>query len=138
MTNSESPILDVQPAESVLAGYRVLVVDDEALVRWSVQQVLQKASYQLSTANTGEEAILHLTSKQYDIIITDMRLPGEDGFAVAAKAKKINPACHVIMMTAFGDTASKERAKALGIEHFVDKPVDLAELVWLVHRLMTK
>jgi two-component system response regulator (stage 0 sporulation protein F) len=136
MTNSEFPAPGIHTKESLSGEYSILVVDDEALVRWSVAQVLRKANHRVTTADTGEEAILYLNSANQDIIITDMKLPGSDGFSLAAAAKKANPACHIIMMTAFGDVASKDRAKDIGIEHFIDKPVNLGELVWLVHRVM--
>lgn len=122
---------DVMPEQ-----YRVLIVDDEALIRWSLTQVLQKASYQVSSASTAEEATLKLNSDAFDVVITDMKMPGEDGFMLAARAKKINPQCRVVMMTAFGDDGTRKRANKIGIEEFIDKPINLANIVWTVERIM--
>ncbi|MBI5470895.1 MAG: response regulator [Ignavibacteriae bacterium] len=116
--------------------YRVLIVDDERLVRWSLMKALQKANYLGTVAGTAEEALVQLRASTFDVMITDMRLPGIDGFALAAKAQESNPTCRVVMMTAFGDEASKERAKQMGIAYFIDKPINLADMVWMVQRIL--
>jgi CheY-like chemotaxis protein len=118
-------------------AYRILVVDDEALVRWSLTEVLRKAKYSVSTANSAEDALVHLRAEHVDVLITDLKMPGESGFELAARTKQIQPHCHVIMMTAFGEDASEERAKRSGVEWLIDKPVNLPEVIWLIKRMMS-
>ena len=118
------------------AASSILIVDDEPLVRWSLQSRLKKAGYLTATASTAEQAMEDLSTSQFDLVITDMRLPLQDGFEVASAAKHFRPKAFVIMISAFGDDASKMHARGVGIEHFVDKPFDLNEIVALVDRLL--
>jgi len=120
-----------------IEAYRVLVVDDEALVRWSLTEVLRKAKYRVSTASSAEDALVQLRGELFDVLITDLKMPGKDGFDLATRAKQIQPQCHVIMMTAFGDEASEERAKQAGIERVMDKPVKLPDVIWQIKRMMS-
>ncbi|MFQ6676628.1 MAG: response regulator [Fidelibacterota bacterium] len=130
MSPAVSPVNNQQ--EMTAIPFRILVVDDEPLMRWSLEKSLKKAGYATASVASAELAQEKLRAATYDLVITDMRLPGEDGFAVAASAQECAHHPTVILITAFGDPDSRKRAREMGIRYFVDKPFDLSEMVNLV------
>lgn len=115
---------------------RILVVDDEELVRWSIMKVLQRGNYDVATASSAEEAREKIGTSNFDLVITDKKLPGADGFALAQLVKKNSPDCPVVMITAYGDEDSRTHAKEIGIDYFLDKSTDLAEILWIATRIL--
>lgn len=114
----------------------ILTVDDEPLVRWTLETMLVKLGFRVTTANSAEEAIIRLQSTHFDLVITDMILPRADGFEVATKAKHQTPRPPVIMISAFGDQTARDRARKASIDYFVDKPFNVSELANLVAGLV--
>ncbi len=115
---------------------QILVVDDEPLVCWSIKNCLSKAGYSVVTAESAERAIEKLYTTCFDLIVTDMKLPQHDGFDVAEMAHKLSPKTPVIMITAFGDSVSRERAQNTNISRFIDKPFNMNEFTKLVSSLL--
>lgn len=114
----------------------VLIVDDEQLVCWSLENALKKAGYHTVTASSAEQALGQIHSQQFDVVITDMNLPKKDGFSIVEGVKMISPKSTVVMISAFGDFRSYARAKEHRIQHFVDKPFNLDDMVALVHSVL--
>ncbi len=107
---------------------RILVVDDEFLIRWSLQQDLAKEDYEVITAESGEEA-LRLTEEQTpDLVLLDIHLPGIDGIRVLEKLKGANPELPVIMITAFGMVETAVAAMKLGAFDYIAKPFNLDDV----------
>src|SRR5512134_784164 len=86
---------------------RILVVDDEYLIRWSLQQDLARDGYEVQTAEDGEAALRQVRESPPDLVLLDIQLPGMDGIQVLQKIKASDPEIVVIMITAYGmvDTA---------------------------------
>ncbi|MBP1696571.1 MAG: Fis family transcriptional regulator, partial [Deltaproteobacteria bacterium] len=82
---------------------RILVVDDEYLIRWTLQQNLEKQGYEVILAETGEEALEKVKEEAPDLALLDIKLPGMDGYQVLEKALKIDDGIIPIMITAFDD-----------------------------------
>lgn len=118
--------------------YNVLVVDDEVLVRWSAARALERVGLNVAVAATAEEAFSMLDREVFHTLITDMRLPTKDGFDVAARARSVNPNCAVVLMSAFRDDAINQRAHERGFDCFLDKPLNLPEVVGMVTRIKRK
>ncbi len=133
LSNTEKQHKNI-PAERV--KHTVLVLDDDPLVRWSLRNALEKAGVDVQAVESGEEAIRILGEMRFDAIITDMELPHIDGFAVAAAGRCRERGIPVIMVTASGDESTRMKAAAMGINHFIDKPFDLDEIVCLVKELI--
>lgn len=117
---------------------RVLVVDDEQEMRYLTSAFLQHAfpSLDIEEANDGRTALAKLAKAAFDVIVSDYRMPGMDGFAFLAKAAAFLPPSDCILMTAYADKALQERAKAAGMQ-FIDKggdPNNVVEAVRLVLR----
>lgn len=101
---------------------RVLVVDDEPLMRNFTAETLKRLGKEVTTAANGQEAIHRLEAESFDLIVTDRKMPIKDGLEVLKAAKALHPACLVIMMTAFGNVESAVEAMRLGAINYLIKP----------------
>ncbi len=109
---------------------RMLVVDDEPLARRAITGALQLAFDQPDSAEDGITALALAREKAYDVIFTDVRMPGLDGFALCAQIRKtaLNPHTPVIFVTSLGDDAAREQAALSGGNDFIAKPCLPAEI----------
>jgi DNA-binding NtrC family response regulator len=101
----------------------VLVVDDEAVVGQSFDRVLSEKGYAVSTALTGEEALNKIDEEKYDVVFTDIKMPGMDGFEVTKRIKEKCPWTPVVIVTGYGTAANEATAEVLGVSGFVRKPL---------------
>ncbi|MEY4657950.1 MAG: hypothetical protein RLZZ545_234 [Actinomycetota bacterium] len=106
---------------------RILVAEDEALIRMDLVEMLQEAGYQVvAQATNGEEAIALATEHQPDLAILDVKMPVLDGISAAEKIISIAP---VLMLTAFSQRELVERARDAGVMAYVVKPFTIGDLV---------
>jgi CheY-like chemotaxis protein len=105
------------------ASRKVLVVDDDPAVRKSIDRVLTGKGYAVITAENGEEALRKLNEEKYDLVYTDIRMPGISGLEVAEQVKARKPWTPVVIITGYGTDAAQARAKAAGVASFVHKPL---------------
>jgi len=105
------------------AQRKVLVVDDDPVVGQSFNRVLSRKGYAVITANNGDEALAKLQSEHYDIVYTDLRMPGMDGLDVAEQVKARQPWTPVVIVTGYGSKPSEDRARAVGVAEFLHKPL---------------
>lgn len=115
-------------------SYRILLIDDEAQARKVSQKILEKLGYNVIAHSNPEDALelYRDLPDQFDLVITDYRMPGMNGAELSEKIKMINPQIPIIMVSGFASHFSEEDAKALGIDMFVRKPLltrDFAQLV---------
>lgn len=117
---------------------RILIVDDEKPLVYFLRQTLQLElpDSKIDTAYSGEEALSKLAGRGYDLILADVRMPGFDGLALIKGVRYVDPRVPIILMTGFGSPALQEEAEQLGVNHYVDKPFDVSELMATVHRLL--
>ncbi|MBP1678259.1 MAG: Fis family transcriptional regulator [Bacteroidetes bacterium] len=106
----------------------ILVVDDERLIRWSLEQQLQREGYTVQSVETGAEALQRAQADPPDLILLDVRLPDTDGVELLGQLRAADPECLVVMMTAHGGVESAVRAMKLGAQDYVSKPFDMEEL----------
>ena len=114
--------------------WKVLVVDDDRLICWSLKRALMRAGYAVSVTNSGEEASEILQKNSFDLVITDFKMSGINGLEVLEEVKRCCPPAKSILMTAFGSDAIEEQAKKYGAG-YVTKPFQVSEFVEYVHRL---
>ncbi len=103
---------------------RILVVDDEYLIRWTLQQNLEKDGYEVLLAETGEEALGKVKEEAPDLVLLDIKLPGMDGYEVLEETLKIDQGIIPIMITAFDDVDKVVRAMRLGAFDYITKPFE--------------
>lgn len=116
----------------------LLIVDDEKLVRWSIQQSMGKDEFNVTSASDGAEAIEKIKHKQFDVIITDFVMPDCDGIEVAKKTMELQPGTKIIMMTAYDSLLNKEEAKRAGVTSFINKPFQVSEVRSAVSKVLSK
>ncbi len=117
---------------------RVLVVDDETLICWSLRSALMNKEFEVITATSFQEGIREISSRNFDVLIADLKLDESDGFNVITEARKKNPLIKTVMITAFGDENSRHKADELDVNLFVEKPLNLSEIVHSVSLLIKK
>jgi two-component system NtrC family response regulator len=116
----------------------VLVVDDEAAQRLLVAGFLRKRGFGVLEAATADEAHRLAAEKVVDLVLTDLRLPGESGLALLDRLRAVNPEVPVVVITAFGSVATAVDAMKRGAADYLTKPVDLDELEVLVERTLER
>jgi len=115
----------------------VLIVDDEALVRWSVAETLAGAGYRVLEAGTGRDARAALNDPGQVIgaVLLDLKLPDDTGLEVLEEIRRVRRSCPVLVMTAYGSPEAVDRALKLGALAIVPKPFDLDHLLEAVRRI---
>lgn len=101
---------------------RILVVDDEPLMRQFTAETLRRLGKEVVSASNGSEAIQKLEQESFDLVLTDRKMPLQDGLAVLKAAKSLHPNSFVILMTAFGTIESAVEAMRLGAFNYLIKP----------------
>ncbi|HEV8713934.1 MAG TPA: sigma-54 dependent transcriptional regulator [Candidatus Binatia bacterium] len=107
---------------------KILVVDDDASVLALFQTVLGSEGYDIICASSGEEALQQLEQERFDLLISDLRLPGMDGITLVKQAKAINPAMPSLVLTAYGTVESAVAAMKEGAHDYLAKPFANEEL----------
>lgn len=115
---------------------KLLVVDDEHLIRWSLEQNLKKQGYEVVTAGSGEDALRLVREEQPDLVLLDIQLPGISGIDVLEKIKDHDEDIIVIMVTANSGLENAVRAMRLGAYDYVSKPFNLEELSIVVRKAL--
>ncbi len=116
----------------------ILVIDDEKTQRDILADILRDAGYSVTCAADGDEGLQQIAENGYSLILTDLKMPGKDGFAVLEEALKINPHSQVIIMTAFGSIPSAVNAIKNGAYDYLTKPFKKDELLRVISRAAEK
>jgi CheY-like chemotaxis protein len=102
---------------------QVLVIDDDAVVGRSFERVLTEKGYEVDMALSGEEGLKDMDTTEYDVVFTDIKMPGIDGIEVAERIKAKCPWTPVVVITGYGTEENEARASVLGVNGFVRKPL---------------
>jgi len=108
---------------------KILIVDDEQVQRELLKGFLEKQGYSVVCAEDGQHALEIFNREPIGLVLLDHKMPGMTGDQVLAEIKKINPETKAIMITAYGDVATAVSAMKLGAQDFLEKPIDLEELL---------
>ena len=107
---------------------RILVVDDEEVVRNLLQRILEEAGYDVITAVNGQEALGKVSQSDVSLMLLDIKMPGLDGFQVLDRIRQQSD-IPVIMLTALGEVTSVRDSLALGADDYIKKPFKTRELL---------
>jgi two-component system response regulator AtoC len=113
---------------------RVLVVEDESLIRWSVSETLARAGHKVLEAGDAASAIRALaeTPEPVDVVLLDFRLPDSNDLTLLSKIRRITPDSSVVLITAFGTPEVTKGALDLGAYRVMCKPLDMQDIGPLV------
>jgi len=115
----------------------ILVVDDDQLIQVFLSEVLTREGYYVTCASDGEEAVGLLEKGHFDLIITDIVMPGGlNGLDVLRTARRIDPHYRVIVMTGYNYVETAERVMRLGAADFIPKPFNLTLITMTVARVL--
>ena len=112
----------------------ILVIDDDMRMRQLIEEILTEEGHSVTAIGDSREAMLMLKERHYDLVVTDLKMPYADGMEILAYAKKINPECLVIMITAHGTIESAIEAIKKGAYDYIQKPFGPDQLLVLVQR----
>jgi DNA-binding NtrC family response regulator len=135
VTESPESSVSISPINAEnFPALRVLVVDDEFLIRWSIAETLESAGCSVLQAETGRDALRILTdaSLPIDAVVLDYRLPDSNDLTLLSHIRELAPQRPVILMSAYGSTDMVQGARALGAYEVLNKPFDLQHLHALI------
>jgi DNA-binding NtrC family response regulator len=107
---------------------KILLVEDEAVVRESVRDWLVDDGYDVECVETGEEALVRIAKEDFGVLVLDLRLPGVDGLQVFEQAKNLKPKTKGIMITAYPSIETRDKARRLGLLDYLPKPFKVEDL----------
>ncbi len=116
------------------ASAHILVVDDEGAIRYSISKTLQRIGYQVSAAASGEEALEMLADQAFDVVLTDIRMPGLTGVELLARIKEKAPDAIVILMTGYASLGTAVESLRLGAHDYLIKPSSSQDIRQSVQR----
>jgi excisionase family DNA binding protein len=136
---SRQPVRPAAPARPPMVPVgrpRVLVADDEASVRDLLSKTLALAEYDVDLAPDGRSAVDRLRIVPYDLLITDLRMPGVDGLAVVREARRLKADISIIIITGYSTEASAIEALNLGVSGYLTKPFRIPRVLSVAARAL--
>ncbi|PZD72825.1 Nitrogen regulation protein NR(I) [Acaryochloris thomasi RCC1774] len=121
-----------------MSSSNILVVDDEKSIRLTVAQSLEPQGYAVKTAVNGDDALARLKEQSFDLILTDLKMPGIDGMALIEQAVELYPEIKVIMISAHATVDNAVGAMKLGAVDFIQKPFTPQEIRDIVQRVLER
>jgi len=115
---------------------KILVVDDEHLVRWSVCRFLEGEGFETAEASSGPEALQVLQNEDISILITDLMMPDMDGLELIRKARAYNPELIIFVISAVDSPEPILSARQAGAMHTFTKPIPFEELVGTIQKVV--
>ena len=125
---SEAAVLSRQPVTNARAG-SVLIIDDEAAIRESLETLLEFEGFAVESAENGEDGLSKLADRPFDLVLLDFALPDRNGLEILADIRARDPQLAVIMITAYGTVDNAVRAMQKGATNFIQKPWDNEKLL---------
>ncbi|KAB2889633.1 MAG: sigma-54-dependent Fis family transcriptional regulator [Desulfobulbaceae bacterium] len=116
----------------------ILIVDDEPIARDNLRHILGKDGYTTLLAENGQEAIDLLKEREVDLVLTDLRMRGQDGMAVLSESKKLWPSTEVVVITGYASVDTAVEAMRQGAYHYIAKPFKIDELRVVVEKALEK
>jgi DNA-binding NtrC family response regulator len=127
---SEAAVLAHKPEGSATSrAGTILIVDDEAAIRESLQTLLEMEGYSVETTENGEEGLTRIAEHPYDLVLLDYALPGMNGIEVLQEIRERDPQLSVIMITAYGTVENAVKSMQTGATNFIQKPWDNEKLL---------
>ncbi|MBN2010598.1 response regulator [candidate division KSB1 bacterium] len=120
-----------------LRSNRILIVDDEEDLTWSISRSLTKNNDMLEVicVNSGDDALHALEQNAFDLVISDLRMPGISGMALLDQVKQNHPKTKMIIMTAYGSPDIERKIRSTENAYYIEKPFDIHELKKLIFKV---
>lgn len=118
-----------------MGAKRILIVEDDTTCREALEQLLQNLGFETQSCSCGREAMAILETQIYDILITDFQMPGMNGLELIGKAREISPNLAIVLVSGLPQEEFRTRLGKTGVNGFLTKPLDWAELSFLLGKL---
>src|SRR6185437_9684430 len=116
----------------------ILIVDDEPSVLLTVAAILRQEGYEVDAVPNGEAAIAKIAGRYYDLVLTDLKMPGVDGLQVLEEVRKTSPQTVTVMMTGYGSVDTALEALQRGAYEYLLKPTEVEDLKAAVRRSLER
>jgi len=114
---------------------RILIVDDELDMLMLLQMIIEdNTDYEVETTNNPSEALKLLDGNCFDLVVSDLKMPGMDGLELFGEIRQMCPATPVIMITAYGSAQAAEEALQVGVDDFITKPFRKERILFTIRR----
>jgi len=121
-----------------MPGSKILIVEDDKKMREALRQIMVREKFDVDTASSGEEALKVFKNRDFDLVISDLKLPGIDGMEVLKAIREFRPETGVIIITAYATIDSAVQAMKQGAEDYISKPFNLEEIRHVVKKVFEK
>jgi len=116
---------------------RILVVDDELDMLMLLRMIIEDNTvYEVETTNNPSEAVKMITENEYDLVISDLKMPGMDGLELCDEVRKIDPDLPLIIITAYGSLETADEAMKKGVADFITKPFRKDSILFTMKRVL--
>jgi len=121
-----------------MKGYKILIVEDDQKMNQALLHIISKEGYSAQSVDSGEKALEQIKDTQFDLIISDLKLPGIDGRQLLKATKKYDADILFVIITAYGTVDTAVSAMKEGAEDYILKPFDMEELRLVIKKIMEK
>ncbi|MCP4020435.1 MAG: response regulator, partial [Desulfobacteraceae bacterium] len=121
-----------------MKGYKILIVEDDQKMNQGLLHVISKEGYATESVDSGEKALEKIKNTQFDLVISDFKLPGINGMELLKATKKYNANILFIIITAYGTIDTAVSAMKKGADDYILKPFDMEALRLVVKKTMEK
>ncbi len=116
---------------------KILVIDDELDMLMLLRMIIEdNTDYEVDTTNNPSEALKMLTERDYDLVISDLKMPGMDGVELFDELREIKPGIPAIIITAYGSTETADEALKKGVADFITKPFRKDRILFTISRVL--
>jgi two-component system response regulator PilR (NtrC family) len=127
----------MEPFQKINPIIRILIVEDDEEMRSLLRDFVGEEGFEADTVMNGYEAFRKLVKEPFDLIITDIRMPGLTGLDIVPRIKKLQPEIPIIVITAFGSQEVHQRALERGATAYLEKPIRFYKLRELIHQMVS-
>ena len=117
---------------------RILIVEDDGEMRALLRDVIEEEGHETDSVNNGSEAFRKLVKQSFDLIITDIRMPGLTGLDILPGMRKLHPEVPIVVITAFGSEEIQRKALERGANAYLEKPIHFQKLRNLIQDMFSK
>lgn len=116
---------------------KILVIEDDEEMRSLLKDFIEEEGYEADSVEKGTYAFRKLTTESFDLIITDIRMPGYSGLEILPELKRLQPGVPVVVITAFGSEEVYRKALIRGAAAYLEKPIHFHKLKELIHEIIS-
>lgn len=120
----------------MIATKKILVVDDEPVITKSCRRILSDCGFEVETAGSGTDGLRRAGAKDFDLVITDLKMPDMNGLDLVRRIRQERPQTAIVIITGFGSASTAVEAMRLGVLDYIEKPFSIADITAVVEKAL--